>query len=207
MEVKLTVFLYSKYSEPSKKLISIAENIPLQAKQIFKPVFLSVDSERIRKNISNKIKLVPCIIISYTNNQLEKFEGEAAFEWLQDIINRTSAPLPKKNDDHKEEIQSDDTIKRLEEKLKIMEEKLNQKESLNVNKPVQQRTMIGTGKSTEVIVDNNEDEFIDDIDLKPQQDQKTAVQVKQESLHNLAAELQKDRELMDEQLKARRVIV
>ncbi len=80
--------------------MGILENAPVDFGNItgMKPV--CIDNEKIRKRLnhsSNKIKVtsVPCILITRDDGSVEQYEGQTAFDWVNNIIQQnTPAPAP-----------------------------------------------------------------------------------------------------------------
>jgi len=90
---RLCVLLYSKYSPMSNKLISILSSCQLDLKVLVGLSTVCIDNKEIRKQIlqkNNKIEIlsVPCILIVYHTGEVEKYEGESAFEWIEETINK-----------------------------------------------------------------------------------------------------------------------
>ena len=88
-----SVCLYSKYSSNSKKLLkTIADKIP-------NINYICVDNEKVRGRILNnkniKIDYVPCILIIRETGIVEKYEGQHAFQWAQNLLEKLKPP--KKN--------------------------------------------------------------------------------------------------------------
>jgi thioredoxin-like negative regulator of GroEL len=90
MDIKITTFLFSKYSNNCKAFAEILSKIPNEYRNNLKLTDICIDNENIRKNIltSKKIdiKMVPCILMVYNNGAIEKFEGIDAFNWINEII-------------------------------------------------------------------------------------------------------------------------
>jgi len=100
MDIKFTIFLYSKYSENSKRFMdTFKEKIPEDIVSSMKFNSICIDNDKIRKSILNSkqisIKVVPCILIVYTDGGAQKFEGPDAFIWLEDIITKINIDIEK----------------------------------------------------------------------------------------------------------------
>jgi hypothetical protein len=91
-EINCVIILYSKYSSNSKKLLNVISEYSL-------PQFLSIpfreyciDNKEVRKMVTESKKLtvsfVPVILLFYVNGYVEKYEGEKAFEWVGEIVNK-----------------------------------------------------------------------------------------------------------------------
>lgn len=99
MDIKLTIYLHSKYSENSKKFMDILKQVPENILFNMKFNSICVDNEKIRKSILNStqmnIKVVPCILVIYNDGGVQKYEGPDAFIWLEDIIAKINADIEK----------------------------------------------------------------------------------------------------------------
>ena len=100
MDIKFTIFLFSKYSENSKRFMDIfKEKIPEDIVSSLKFNSICIDNDKIRKSILNSkqisVKVVPCILTVYTDGGAEKFEGPDAFIWLEDIITKINIDIEK----------------------------------------------------------------------------------------------------------------
>lgn len=97
MENQYTVLLYSKYSKHSKELIKMIDDSKVDFENLAKLVLVSIDTEEARKRIlgSNmEIKHVPCILIIYDDGGVEKYEGNDAFNWVEEIVTKHSPAKP-----------------------------------------------------------------------------------------------------------------
>lgn len=77
--------LYSKYASNYKDIMSLV-------KQQNFITLISVDKREMRENLIKSkfnIKEVPCILVGYDDGMVDKFEGDNAFEWLQQIVATT----------------------------------------------------------------------------------------------------------------------
>ena len=87
-----TVLLYSKYSEFSKSIIKQIESSSFDFVNKKKLSTVCIDNDDIRNRIlkSNDmdIKTVPCILIIHDDGVVEKYEGEDAFKWVEEIISK-----------------------------------------------------------------------------------------------------------------------
>jgi hypothetical protein len=85
-ETPVYLFFYSKYSHLSKIMIENINNSNLNI--AFE--YICIDNTKIRNKIlgSKKIKfsLVPCIFIVYPNKKIEQYEGNDAFNFVNNII-------------------------------------------------------------------------------------------------------------------------
>lgn len=90
MEPEFLIILYSKYSPQCQKILQVYnENYMDYIKLI------CVDNSCYRQKILNSkslnIKTVPCVLLMYTNDKIEKFEGKGVTEW---ILKQISNNLP-----------------------------------------------------------------------------------------------------------------
>ena len=96
MQHQLCVLLYSKYSQRSKQLVNALQSAPVDLGSAMGLTLVCVDNEDIRSKIqratSVKVNSVPTILMVYNNGGVEKYEGERAFMWTQDTIQRLSPP-------------------------------------------------------------------------------------------------------------------
>lgn len=82
--MSIVVVLYSKYSQKSIDLLQSMDGV-LDYRKI------CIDNENIRNEIKlNKkgvvVDQVPCIFIVYSNGNLDKYEGQDAFKWVHDTL-------------------------------------------------------------------------------------------------------------------------
>lgn len=94
MEVEnyYSVLLYSKYSEFSKNIIKNIENSAFDFVNKKKLSTVCIDNDDIRNRILNSnnmdIKVVPCILVIHDDGIVEKYEGDDAFKWVDEIITK-----------------------------------------------------------------------------------------------------------------------
>ena len=129
MDIKFTIFLYSKYSENSKRFMNIfKEKVSDDIANNLKFINVCIDNEKIRNSITNSkqisIKVVPCILIIYTDGGAQKYEGPDAFTWLEDIITKINIDIDKE----KEILYEKHLIEK--EKQEIMYEKMKLEEAI-----------------------------------------------------------------------------
>jgi hypothetical protein len=86
MDSQLFIVLYSKYSINSQKLLQLLKDAQINFQT------LCIDNKLIRKKIleSTKIKIiqVPSILIVYPTGGVEQYDGENAFIWVYNIIEK-----------------------------------------------------------------------------------------------------------------------
>jgi hypothetical protein len=87
------LLLYSKYSENSTRFLELLKARPINFLRA-----LCIDNEKIRRRIlSSKninVNCVPCILIYFPTGVVEKYDGENAFSWAQNIIQKMYPPPP-----------------------------------------------------------------------------------------------------------------
>lgn len=96
--MSVVVMIYSKYSPSCDKLL-----------QLINPVLdfrkICIDNNNVRQLVltdpkNYNIRQVPCILVFYSNGVMNKYEGEEAFRWAHDTIEKMThlstprAPLP-----------------------------------------------------------------------------------------------------------------
>jgi len=97
MAHQLCVLLYSKYSSKSKTLMATIQGAPVNLRDATGLVPVCIDNESIRHQIAKattvQVDTVPTILIVYNNGGVEKYEGERAFQWTNQVIQK-HMPLP-----------------------------------------------------------------------------------------------------------------
>lgn len=97
MEHHLCVLLYSKYSPMSKQLMTAMESSPVNLTTTVGLNPVCIDNEEVRERIlkANKIDVssVPCVLIVYRTGGVEKYEGQGAFQWIEETV-RKHMPSP-----------------------------------------------------------------------------------------------------------------
>lgn len=83
-QIKLILFLYSKFSEKSDMLIKA---LPQECRQFF--YYICIDNKSIREKITNstiiKITEVPCIIVVDMNDTISTYEGDRSVDIIKTI--------------------------------------------------------------------------------------------------------------------------
>ena len=99
MDFQYSVLVFSKYSSGCKRLFDIVKNSGLDFDKTFgnKLQLLCVDNEEIRKRIKGNKQLditsVPCILCIYPNGGVEKYDGNHAFLWIENLIEKYAPPV------------------------------------------------------------------------------------------------------------------
>jgi len=95
---RLCVLLYSKYSQMSTKLMTALSACPIDLGATVGLNTVCIDNQDIRKRLLKngkiEISVVPCILIVYRSGGVEKYEGDAAFQWIDEAVSKYSPPLP-----------------------------------------------------------------------------------------------------------------
>ena len=85
---KSNIVLYSKFSPYSRKFIELANSIGLNF------TYLCIDNKetrnRIIKNKQLDIKNLPCLLVVYEHGTIEKYQGEDAFIWINNLIQQNN---------------------------------------------------------------------------------------------------------------------
>lgn len=98
MEPQLCVLFHSKYSANSKKILEKLQNAPVNIASIYNLNPVCIDNENIRERILSsgdiQVGYVPCILSIYPDGGVEKYEGMAAFNWIDEKIRKHAPPPP-----------------------------------------------------------------------------------------------------------------
>jgi len=98
LENYYSVLLYSKYSEFSKNIIKTIENSSFDFVNKKKLSTVCIDNDDIRNRILNSndmhVKVVPCILVIHDDGIVEKYEGDDAFKWVDEIITKNQVAQP-----------------------------------------------------------------------------------------------------------------
>lgn len=86
----MRVLLYSKYSQHSKRLTDKIEKAPVNLFQSMGLYPLCIDNESIRSQILDhalaQLSVVPAILVVFPDGGVEKYEGDAAFSWVDSEV-------------------------------------------------------------------------------------------------------------------------
>lgn len=227
MEVLSTVVLFSRFSQSSKQFLALLDQLSLEGRTIFKIELLCVDSMKVRNMVlKSGIKSVPYVVIMYTNGQRETFEGDQAFDWITDVllrlrngVSKTQPPAEviEEQEPPKVSVKEDTSTKNLENKLAQMEKMLMEsqqrqqqmEEALHEKEPPRPPPKKNIGRTPigdyPVLSDDEDNQLIsEDIEFDERGEKPSALQKKQSVLHNVAAEMQKEREMTEEKLNTKR---
>lgn len=93
MEPQYSVLLFSKYSPNCKRLFTIIQQSGIDFTYI---QLLCVDNNKVRQQIKSTnqidIKTVPCLLLIYSNGNVEKYDGNYVFEWFNALIPKIPPP-------------------------------------------------------------------------------------------------------------------
>lgn len=79
------ICLHSKYSSNCKRFFEICSQ-----NDINYVVPVCIDNKEIRERVVQsqiQIQFVPCLLFIYSGGNIEKYEGDAAFRWVEEIVN------------------------------------------------------------------------------------------------------------------------
>jgi hypothetical protein len=129
MEVPHTILcLYSKFSNSSKNFLDLVNSNGID---YITPV--CVDNKEIRNKIissSYQIQYVPCLLFIYASGSIEKYEGDLAFKWLNEIINKKMIENQKLQQEMVQSVQQTPIIsKKSKKSKKVIEEPEEDEES------------------------------------------------------------------------------
>lgn len=95
---RMCVLLYSKYSPMSTKLMTALSECPIDLGATVGLNTVCIDNQDVRKRLLKngkiEISLVPCILIVYRSGGVEKYEGDAAFQWIDESVSKYSQRVP-----------------------------------------------------------------------------------------------------------------
>jgi len=151
---RLCVLLYSKYSPMSNKLMNALNSCPIDLNISVGLNIVCIDNEGIRSQIlrANKIEIstVPCVLIVYRTGGVEKYEGENAFQWINETVSKfmplsqnqpeknpqkqvsrkiISRPVAKEEEEQEEEQKEEEPIQKPLRKVKFEQQKNLKKET------------------------------------------------------------------------------
>ena len=93
MELQYSILLFSKYSPQCGKFIDMISKSGVNFTNLKS---LCIDNEQVRKRVLNNkqfnIKIVPSVLLIYSNGNVETYEGVNAFNWAGGIIEQFSPP-------------------------------------------------------------------------------------------------------------------
>lgn len=190
MEVPHTILcLYSKFSANSKNFLDLINN-----NNIDYIIPVCVDNKEMRNKIissSYQIQYVPCLLFIYGSGSVEKYEGEMAFRWLNEIITNMNK---KKQDEIEQQTPVIDIEKPKKKKQVKIEESSDEEVEEEIPEPPPKKT-----KTKNKVVKVSEQTSIEDlIDLGETitTEQKTPA-IKNDSNNNLMSKVQEMQRMRD----------
>ena len=103
MNTPYSVLFYSKYSGQCTNLLNKIENSDISIFNMFDIKKFCIDNKKVRSRIKNNNKLqitkVPVIITVRQDDIVEKYEGNQAFQWVDDLISRVLKTQTQKEPD------------------------------------------------------------------------------------------------------------
>ena len=209
MSIKFSILLYSKYS---LQLIELIKNSNIDFVNNFNFKLLCVDSEKIRKRITQKndfdIKVVPCILIAYNDGRLEKYEDLKAFEWVEQIILQFYPPMPPPPPQQVQQTIDENIIEQptIEQEQHQHQPRKTKQKQKQTNSPIKKQKSSSNSNSTpidEIETDNEyqDDENLDDLnemdnidEFNKKSEPPNALNAKKNNLMSLATSMQKSRD-------------
>jgi hypothetical protein len=195
MDNQLFILLYSKYSLHSKKLLEIAQQLPINIQPI------CVDNTNTRKIILEskkiKIKSVPTILIVYPTGGVEQYDGESAFNWVVNILEKTKPVVQEKPKIEEPVEKPKQRVEKKKDNKKQKSVRFSSKKT-DISKLIDEDTIINENKDDEEEENSNNEEdniiYDDIIDIS----EKPKTEIKQNtnasSILAAAMEMQKMRE-------------
>lgn len=163
MQHQLCVLLYSKYSPQSQKLVTALQGAPVDLGAAMGLTLVCIDNEDIRAKIqratSVEVTSVPTILLVYQDGGVEKYEGNRAFLWAQQIIQQL-APPPQPSPPPPPPVPAPPAPSPKTQDTPEEEDELRQKPE-----PVKKKTSKPSKKITNIVDLDSESE--DDTEIKP----------------------------------------
>lgn len=82
----------------STKLMTALSECPIDLGATVGLNTVCIDNQDVRKRLLKngkiEISVVPCILIVYRSGGVEKYEGDAAFQWIDEAVSKYSPPPP-----------------------------------------------------------------------------------------------------------------
>lgn len=75
------ICLISNFSPSSKRFITRANEYAVDFIK-----YISIDDTQVRNIIKNRVRKVPYLIVSYSSGNVEVYESDKSFDWLNEII-------------------------------------------------------------------------------------------------------------------------
>lgn len=229
MQPNFHILLFSKYSEKCTKLIenvqAISQSTPVNLFSQKNMIPICVDNEKVRKLVlkSNiiSVKMVPCILVGYNSGEVEKYEGERAFQWvnveLSKLMQQVVPQQPKiqqPQQPQQQEMQPQQEIEEYEGPNEPVNEPVNktpkkkkskkrEEPKQKSNKPKRPPMAIMTGQNNHEFIqpseddENENDRASDTRNAQRYVKSDTSVVSKKASVRDLAERFQRERESLD----------
>ncbi len=215
MDIRFTAVLHSNYSSASARFLETLHSLPANLQLQLKPALLCIDSEQVRLAIQNsslvQVSVVPCIIIAYNDGGVEKFEGETAFKWLESVRSGVEADAgPGELERMAARLAEMEKLLQAEPPVQPVEPTLERRARhpagpVNRKQPAKSKPMHTSLESLPELGEEEEYEYIEEEEDDPvMEGSKNALQQKQDSLQMTAADLQKEREMMEDAIIRKR---
>ena len=190
MEVPHTILcLYSKFSANSKNFLDLINN-----NNIDYIIPVCVDNKEMRNKIissSYQIQYVPCLLFIYGSGSVEKYEGEMAFRWLNEIITNMNKKM-------QDEIEQQTPVIDIEKPKKKKQVKIEESSDEEVEEEIPEPPPKKTKTKNKVVKVSEQTSIEDLIDLGETitTEQKTPA-IKNDSNNNLMSKVQEMQRMRD----------
>ena len=199
MEVPHTILcLYSKFSNSSRNFMDLVNNNGID---YITPV--CIDNKEIRNKIissSYQIQYVPCLLFVYASGSIEKYEGDLAFKWLNEIINKKMVENQKIQQEIVQPVQQTPVSKKSKKSKKVIEEPEEEESSSSEEEPEPPKK---TKQKNKVVRVSEQTDLNDLLDLgEPVQNETNIKQSIKDggNIMNKVQEMQRMREAEDAKL-------
>lgn len=199
MEVPHTILcLYSKFSNSSRNFLDLVNNNGID---YITPV--CIDNKEIRNKIissSYQIQYVPCLLFVYASGSIEKYEGDLAFKWLNEIINKKMVENQKIQQEIVQPVQQTPVSKKSKKSKKVIEEPEEEESSSSEEEPEPPKK---TKQKNKVVRVSEQTDLNDLLDLgEPVQNETNIKQSIKDggNIMNKVQEMQRMREAEDAKL-------
>ena len=181
MDPNISILMYSKYSQQCIKVIElINKGNFLEATKL---KLVCIDNEKIRKRVlkSKKIKVnsVPCMLLFFSNGNVEKHDGVNLFNWVYSTIEKINPSIREQPI-----IQQNQMRKSVDTKKQKINETITQIDELLSDEEEEEEVV-------EVLVKKHKSP---ELNRKPPRGIKSSSDTSKKDISTLAAELAKQRE-------------
>lgn len=190
------ICLISNFSPASNRFITKANECGVDFIK-----YISIDDAQLRNLIKDRVRRVPYLIINYSSGNVEVYEGDKSFDWLNEIINnKLRQEIDVKNQKEQKYLQEIESLKRkqvelqqkMQDEQKLLEEKLKAASSQPASVALSVPSSQASGNRFTSIADLGGD--VAETDDAAQQKMVSAATKKSSSLLERAKELEKGRE-------------